>query len=919
MADPWLSLNPNFAPGGTITELVQQKLLHPECERIFRIKDDPADPGRRVLRLHRHQREAVEIAHSGLSYVLTTGTGSGKSLGYIVPIVDRVLRERDSGGPQRRSVRAIVVYPMNALANSQRHELEKFLRYGYPEGGEPVTFARYTGQEREEERERILASPPDILLTNYVMLELVLTRPREREHLVRAARGLQFLVLDELHAYRGRQGADVAFLVRRVRDACEAPDLQCVGTSATMTSGGSLADQRRLIAGIASRMFGAEVTGERVIGETLERATRYDAPSAGELRHRVATQPNGWTYDTFVDDPLAAWVETAFGLDRDLDTGQLVRRKPITVTQAAQQLAKITHEAEDACAAAIRATLQGGTRIRHPETQRPVFAFQLHQFLSKGDNVSVSLEAEDVRHITSRYQTVVPGAPEKALIPLAFCRECGQDYLVVSRTETGGAVRYAPRIQTDASGGDAESGYLYISSDQPWPGTTNEAIVEGRLPDSWLAIDDHGQTILVKSREKYLPRIVHVDVSGGQTDPGGGLRAAYAPSPFLFCLRCRASYEQIRGRDFAKLASLSAEGRSSAMSVVGASVVRSLRTVADPEFKPEARKLLTFVDNRQDASLQAGHFNDFVQVTQLRGALCRAVAAAPAGLTHEVVAQRVTEALGLGLHDFAQNPEAKFSARDATLRALREVIGYRLYLDLERGWRITMPNLEQTGLLRVDYMDLRELAADEESWADCFPALCDDSADHRYELGKIVLDELRRVLAVDVDCLSDLGFEQIKRLSGQHLREPWALPDHEQLPPIGVAYPSASRPGGPRRDLFLSGRGALGRYLRRAGQFPHAPGLTAGDAQAIIVDLLQVLERAGLLTVAVPPSENGVPDYRLKAAAILWKPGDGLSGVEDPLRRSVDDERGPRVNPFFRDLYRDVANTLTGLPGVPWW
>jgi len=136
----------------------------------------------------------------------------GTAVAYIVPIVDHVLRR-----PKVPGVKAIIVYPMNALANSQRGELKKFLVNGYGEGREPVTFARYTGQERGEERDRILANPPDILLTNYVMLELVLTRPEERRKLVKAAKGLQFLVLDELHTYRGRQGADVAMLVRRVR------------------------------------------------------------------------------------------------------------------------------------------------------------------------------------------------------------------------------------------------------------------------------------------------------------------------------------------------------------------------------------------------------------------------------------------------------------------------------------------------------------------------------------------------------------------------------------------------------------------------------------------------------------------------------------------------------------------------------
>ena len=187
------------------------------------------------------------------------------------------------------------------------------------------------------------------------------------------------------------------------------------------------------------------------------------------------------------------------------------------------------------------------------------------------------------------------------------------------------------------------------------------------------------------------------------------------PSPFRFCLRCRTSYEQARGNDFAKLAKLSAEGRSSAMSLITASIVRTLRTW-EGDLDDRARKLLAFVDNRQDASLQAGHFNDFVQVTQLRGALYRALDKAPEGLTDEIVAQRVTEELGLAMADFARNPGAKYSQRDEAWRALREVTGYRLYLDLERGWRVTMPNLEQTGLLRIRYRDLPEVAADAEAW-----------------------------------------------------------------------------------------------------------------------------------------------------------------------------------------------------------
>ena len=260
--DPLIQLNPAYEPGEPIQQLIDQGVLHSECINIFRDKQEDGTVGP-PFQLHRHQVESIRAARAGDGYVLTTGTGSGKSLSYIVPIVDHVLR-RGSG----KGIQAIIVYPMNALANSQMGELEKFLCRGYPQGRPPVTFRRYTGQESDEERKEIIASPPDILLTNYVMLELVLTRPWDFQ-LIEAARGLRFLVLDELHTYRGRQGADVAMLVRRVREACRADALLYVGTSATLASGGTWPEQQRDVASMASRLFGAEIKPERVIGETL--------------------------------------------------------------------------------------------------------------------------------------------------------------------------------------------------------------------------------------------------------------------------------------------------------------------------------------------------------------------------------------------------------------------------------------------------------------------------------------------------------------------------------------------------------------------------------------------------------------------------------------------------------------------------
>ena len=202
-------------------------------------------------------------------------------------------------------------------------------------------------------------------------------------------------------------------------------------------------------------------------------------------------------------------------------------------------------------------------------------------------------------------------------------------------------------------------GYLYISSDLPWPRDRETVIADRRVPESWLEVSDRTKEDVIRpTASKYVPIPVTVDVDGHEGQ--GALEAAFIPGPFRFCLRCGVSYEQVRGRDFAKLATLDAEGRSSATTLTSMSIVRSLRAVPDKDLDSNARKLLTFVDNRQDAALQAGHFNDFVEVTMLRGALYRAAVKAVEdgedGLYHDDIAPKVTRALGLARDEYALAP-----------------------------------------------------------------------------------------------------------------------------------------------------------------------------------------------------------------------------------------------------------------------
>ncbi|SMG37187.1 ATP-dependent helicase YprA, contains C-terminal metal-binding DUF1998 domain [Dethiosulfovibrio salsuginis] len=913
--DPLIQLNPAFKSGKSVEDLVEEGILHRECGNIFRRKSHSDDSGE-LLRLYQHQEDAIRAALKGHNYVLTTGTGSGKSLSYIIPVVDHVLK-KGSG----RGVQAIIVYPMNALANSQFGELEKFLKYGYPEGKSPVTFERYTGQENDDKRREIIDNPPDIILTNFMMLELMLTRVKERT-LIQRAEGLKFLVLDELHTYRGRQGSDVALLVRRVRERLGGEDLLCVGTSATMAGEGDYHQQKRDVARVSGTLFGSPVLPENVIGETLIRKTpsrsNEDQGFCEELKARLLSgDPPPTQYSRFVGDPLASWIESTFGVAEDGEGARLIRARPKTLRGdhgAAKDLSALTDVPTETCAKVIADYLLGGYQCEtDPDMGKPPFAFRLHQFISRGDTVYCSLEGHKDRYMTLSGQQFVPGQRDKILLPMVFCRECGQEYYIVRRIkdkETG-LFRYIPRELGDLEGKEDETGFLYFGEERPW--SDDEEALRERLPEDWFeTVRD--QERIKKSMRDNVP--VKVSVRPDGVEGQGGIEGAFIPTPFRFCPLCDVYYGQARGSDFTRLSTLSSEGRSTATTILGLSAIRQLKN--DKELKEAARKLLSFTDNRQDASLQAGHFNDFVLVGLLRSALYRAVEkAGKEGLQHDELPDRVFDALNLPMEIYAKNPGTMFHAQKQTHKALKEVLGYRLYHDLRRGWRINLPNLEQCGLLDIKYLSLDEVCGEESLWKGSHEILVKATSETRKKVVKTLLDYMRRELAIRVDCLDQEHQDKIRRLSSQHLIDPWSIEENEKMTYSALLFPRSKGKDDYFGNVFLSPKGGYGNYLRRSSTFRlDGQKLHLEDTDLIIKDILSRLTLAGLVEEVVPPrSEGDVPGYQLPASCLLWVAGDGKKPFHDPLRVPNESIGGGRTNPFFVDFYKDIAQGLLGYEG----
>lgn len=906
--DPLVQLNPRFIKGPNVAEMATRGILHPTCAEVFRFDKDKQIPGFHAP-LHKHQSDAIEAAHTGDSYVLITGTGSGKSLAYIIPIVDYALRHKSQKG-----IKAVVVYPMNALANSQLGELNKFLGLGFD--SPPVTFARYTGQEGDQERNALKANPPDILLTNYVMLEYIMTRPDDAA-LVNQMRGMQFLVLDELHTYRGRQGADVSMLVRRVREVAGNPGLQVVGTSATLAGGNTFAEQQSQVAAVASRIFGVTVKPERVIGETLTRLT--PEPNEEDPQYRMALsarllpgQLPPADVDAFINDPLSSWIETTFGLESEPQTGRLRRAAPKSIEVAAEKLSQITGVDIDRSSEAIRETLLAGYR----EGESPLFAFRLHQFISRGDTVYASLDDGEERHFSLSGQLYVPGDRSRSMLPLAFCRECGQEYYVVTKKTKDSRTHFEERDLGDQAKDAAGEtrGFLYRNLEQPWLHHDDEYVLDN-IPDSWVAESD-GRRKLTPTGRKKLPVPIRLNPLG-EEDVQGSLYH-FIPQPFSFCLNCGVTYSYTLRSDFSKLSSLSAGGRSTATTVLALSALQTMRQ--EQYLDDKARKLLSFTDNRQDASLQAGHTNDFVEVGLLRAAIYRAVAdAGEEGLEHDLLPQRVFKALNLPFHLYASDPSVKFG-RDEFDRALREVLAYRVYHDLRRGWRVAAPNLEQSGLLVIDYKYLSDICTADEEWTDTHAALASASSQTREAISRVLLDYLRRELAIKVDYLRPDYQEQLRSRSNQYLVEPWAIDETELMVNATIAYPctQASLSGEKRyENVYVSEYGGFGQYLRRSNTLPdYHNKIKLEETAQIISQLLERLRRAALVEVVrETPDMTGRPvkGYQVRAGSFIWQAGAGIMPHHDPIRVPRPPKHGSATNPFFTDFYKKVGAGLVNI------
>jgi len=899
---PLLQFNPSFEMFGSLDSLVTAGTLHTDIRDIFK-----------GYKLYHHQVEAIRLGTAGKDFIVTSGTGSGKSLTYIGSIFHHLL-----SNPGAKGVTAVVVYPMNALINSQ---FEEFTRYknNYKEstGKEfPITFGQYTGQEGEDARAKMRENPPQILLTNYMMLELLLTRVRERSIRDGIYENLRFLVFDELHTYRGRQGADVAMLIRRIRSNCAQPVVS-IGTSATMVSdaAGNLADQRAEVAKVATKLFGRTFAPEQVVNEKLARSLSSDGsiPPQDKLAGSISI---GVNQDNDIEalkiNPVAIWLENKVALG--VREGILVRGKPRQLVEIAKDLAADSGMPVDTCLPFLQELLQwicvANVRLQKTGERYTLLPFKLHQFISQTGSVYTTLD-QDI----NRFITLEPGmykedeADKKPIFPNVFSRSSGHPFLCVSRVGD----RLEPReFRETTEDEETNDGYLFVGDDL-WDLDEDAEM----LPESWFRVTRAG-VVPDSKKKRFFPVKLWFDEFGNCSETRENKWWGwFMKAPLLFDPTAGVFFDT-KTNEGTKLTKLGSEGRSTSTTITAFSILNRLN---DAGYTVKDQKLLSFTDNRQDAALQAGHFNDFVQVVRLRAGIQKALELAQNGtLTFATIGEAVFNALRLPFLEYANMNQEPLLApiRRKYEQALQDFLLYRSVADLRRSWRVVLPNLEQCALLAIEYKDMDEIAATDKFWA-ASPLLGVLTPSDRKELISTILDFFRLEFAVHSEnFLTQSRLKEYERLFGELLKQPWTLDRNEKLrEPYYIRYDPLNK----NARLYTKSMGpasSLGKFIK---QYVKMRGididLKKDGYREFILQTMDLLEQADYLKSFPARNEKNedVRIYRLRLESVLWKAGDRFTVKADVIKRRSYKELAPKPNECFQSLYLRDFSTMKRFRG----
>lgn len=617
---PILEVAPEYELGRSPSELVSAGLLSQCFARIA-----SALPSR--LYLHQ-ERAIVRAIQDRRNLVVATGTGSGKTEIFLLPILEGLLREAESGSLRTPGVRALLLYPMNALANDQVQRLRALLA-----PLTEITFGRFTGETKETlsearsahlsrhgeeplpneliDRDTMRNTPPHILLTNYAMLEYLLIRPRDSP--LFAGDTWRYVVLDEVHTYSGAMGTEIAMLLRRLKDRVATSNprhMQCFATSATLGRG--VEDHSR-IARFASDLFGEPFRIEDVI----------------EASYREPERPTTWG----VGSPIGyAGLRRSWAADAGLAevVSEAVANFPSAVVEAAAH--GLDPRASDARRRFLGCLLSGDANFqrlqselrrhraisldeRHEpaidfnllwlatdaiskETQNTLLTARYHIMARAMTGVFVWLDGSSRAHLLPRRKRLhtTPEGEEVAVFEMATCNRCGEGLLV--GLEEGGYLRQPPDV------GDEPAKTLRWFALRPTP--------DSATLDEDDAVD--AQEELARLRQSAGAELQLCRLCGRIDSPIGLARAGcegHASATIrVFRLENKPRRSVPRscpscGNLFGGVASRLLTGKEAPVAVLATALYQLVPPSLGSLEPGEGRKLIVFSDSRQDAAFFA--------------------------------------------------------------------------------------------------------------------------------------------------------------------------------------------------------------------------------------------------------------------------------------------------------------------------
>ncbi|MGC3954923.1 MAG: DEAD/DEAH box helicase [Propionicimonas sp.] len=825
-----------------------------------------------------------------LPTLVTTGTGSGKTEAFLYPIIDHVLRAKAAG---ITGMKALILYPMNALANDQAGRLAALLS-GHEEL-KSITAALFTGQKGPErtvvsaaglitDRAVIRSSAPDILLTNYKMLDQMLLREADARIWEQSAYSLRYLVLDEFHTYDGAQGTDVSMLLRRLGLALKSywgkddPRITAadwvrplgritpVATSATL---GDQGDPSEML-DFAETVFGEPFDANSAVTESRlalhEWASSSDGPLEVTAEIVADTLEQLGSVDSTDGDAIASAVVGALSGNGSV-SGAAEQLEIIKRTRLTHQL--VTQSAEAKAVAELVALVPGD----QAEAYLLAFVATLSHIRAVVGREALSVDLHLwVRELTriDRAVSLIPSfhwsddgeldADASARLPAIYCRHCGrsgwgivlapvgedfdQPAMGIRGSHASGSDRFRPLIHAPVEGervreGQPVEGFRWLSAD--------EARLSASVPDDEAAIREG----------RVLPVLTHIKDDAGELSKNDT-----CPS----CLR----KDGIRflGSAIATLLSV-------AMSTI----------FGTPGLDKREKKALVFTDSVQDAAHRAGFIQARSHSLTLRSVIREAVGRSE--ITLDQLVDRVIEKAGDDQHrryrllppdladdqkfiDFWKRPRLSQVPASVRRRVRRRLL---LDVQLEFGLQSRVGRtLELTGSLnaQVDIPEPRLYSAARAVLDEAVQATLDAPTLDWTTLvawARGVVERMRERGAIQHEWFSKYQSEDGNRFSIWGGR-----PRHEGMPafPKGRPAPGYPKVGGAKsdRDTDLDPvTSPQSWYARWAAK---TLGVAPAEAAVLAKELLERLTKFD--DIAAVNSNSGAQLYQLQASSIVITP-----------------------------------------------